>query len=76
MMSFLNSFKHLKNRKLTYIEHLKGVLLMSYSLTKANICLLIHGIYPPLFETTASSIIIELNEQLSMGSASVPNDKK
>ena len=69
MMSFLNSFEHLKNRKLTYIEHLKGVLSMSYSLTKANICLLIHGIYPPLFETTASSIIIELNEQLSTGSA-------
>jgi len=69
MMSFLNSFEHLKNRKLTYIEHLKGVLSMSYSLTKANICLLIHGIYPPLFETTASGIIIELNEQLSTGSA-------
>jgi hypothetical protein len=68
-MSFLNSFEHLKNRKLTYIEHLKGVLSMSYSLTKANICLLIHGIYPPLFETTASGIIIELNEQLSTGSA-------
>ncbi len=65
-LTILNSFDHLKERKLTYIEHLKGVLSMSYSLTKANICLLIHGIYPPLFETTASNIIIDLNKKLKM----------
>jgi hypothetical protein len=67
LLTILNSFDHLKERKLTYIEHLKEVLLMSYSLTKANICLLIHGVYPPLFTKTASTIISDLNQKLNTG---------
>ncbi len=58
----LNSFQHLKDKKCTYIEHFKKVLTISSLLTKANICILIHGIYPPLFETTASDIVIELTQ--------------
>ena len=65
LLTILNSFDHLKERKLTYVEHLKGVLLMSYSLAKANICLLIHGVYPPLFTKTASIIISDLNQKLN-----------
>lgn len=65
LLTILNSFTHLKERKLTYVEHLKGVLSMSYSLTKANICLLIHGVYPPLFTKTASIIISDLNQKLN-----------
>jgi hypothetical protein len=68
LITILNSFNHLKERKLTYVEHLKGVLSMSYSLTKANICLLIHGMFPPLFEKTTSDIIFDLNKKLNKGS--------
>jgi hypothetical protein len=60
----LNSFQHLKEKKCTYIEHFKKVLTISYILTKANICILIHAIYPPLFETTTSNIILKLNQDL------------
>lgn len=65
LLTILNSLDHLKERKLTYIEHLKEVLLMSYYLTKANICILIHGVYPPLFTSTASNIISDLNQKLN-----------
>jgi hypothetical protein len=66
LSTIFNSFDHLKERKMTYIEHLKEVLSISFSLCKANICLLIHGLYPPFFTTTASSIILDLNEKLTL----------
>lgn len=56
-------FSHLKERNLSYLQHLCIALTTAFKLQFAVFALIIHSIVPCLFEQTASSIIINLNKK-------------
>ncbi len=58
-------FKHLIDNNISYVSHLKRTVHISCRMIYGGIVVLIHGVYPSLFETTASNIIKELNEELN-----------
>ena len=55
--------KHLENNNLTYFQHLKQALGYFAAIQLAAICVLVHSIFPFLFEGTASNIIKKLAEE-------------
>lgn len=48
----------------TYLEHMAFAHRFSGRLFRASLAAFIHGLVPGLFETTASSIILEMNAEL------------
>ena len=58
-------FEHPKNVCMTYFEHMKFSLYLSYSFFKASIAALIHGFYPDILETYSSDLIIRINKDMS-----------
>ena len=58
-------FKHLTDNNISYLSHLKRTVNISCRMIYGGIAVLIHGVYPSLFETTASNIIKKLNEELN-----------
>ena len=48
----------------TYFEHFKFAIKVSLSLLKAFGACLIHAVYPPLYKSTASTTIAELNNRI------------
>jgi len=58
----LNNINHIKNKNTTYFVHMKHALYLSYNMFLGGSYLLIHSIFPNLFETKGSTIIKELNK--------------
>ena len=56
----LTQFNHLNEKKLTYTQHFKTAVNMSYKMTYGGVSLLLHAIYPDIHETTGSKIIEDL----------------
>ena len=54
--------KHPKSVDETYFEHMKCAFKFFYTLLGLSIAALVHGIFPFLFETTASRGIKKLND--------------
>ena len=48
----------------TYLQHMKKASSFSLKLLSLSICCFIHGVIPPLFETTASDEIECMNKKL------------
>ena len=53
-------FKHPKEVCMTYFEHMKFSLYLSYMFGKASFCALIHAVYPDILITTSSDTIDKL----------------
>jgi len=58
------NFTHLEQKKQSYFSHLKCTLNMAYKMLFAATAVVIHGIYPDVLQTKASSIIDELHESI------------
>lgn len=56
--------KHPTEKKMTYIQHFKHAIEMSFNLAYASFSVFIHAIYPPVNQNTASDIIKYLYSQL------------
>ena len=56
-------FKHLKNVNKSYFSHLFFAWQTAIQLTLAAFCLFVHGLFPDVFQHTASTIVefIHLN---------------
>lgn len=57
-------FQHPQNVCLTYFEHLKFSMELSYIFTKAAACAIIHGIYPDILVTHSSDTINIIKEKM------------
>ena len=53
-------FNHPKKVCMTYFEHMKFSLYLSFQLFKASVCSLCHAIYPDIFTTYSSDMINSL----------------
>jgi hypothetical protein len=58
------SFKHPKDVCMSYLEHMKFSLYLSYMFGKASFCALIHAIYPDILITTSSDTINKLTFEM------------
>jgi hypothetical protein len=54
-------FKHLKDVRMTYVEHIKFSFYLSYMFGKASFSALVHGVYPDILITTSSDTINKLS---------------
>ena len=63
-------FDHLKEKKVSYIEHLVFSTNIAYMLSTASVKAFIHAIYPDLFTTSST----ELNSNLTHELDSVKTD--
>lgn len=52
--------KHLKENNISYIKHLKFAFYIGFSMIISGFGCIIHGLFPFLFEKTASSKIKQL----------------
>jgi len=57
-------FQHPKNVCLTYWQHMKFSLYLSYKFLIAGVVALIHAIYPDIFITNSSDVINELSHEM------------
>ena len=58
-------FDHPQKVCMTYIEHFKFSLYLSYTFAKASFCALIHAVYPDIFVTHSGDTINKLKEEMS-----------
>ena len=58
-------FKHPKNVCLTYTEHFKFSLYLSYTFAKGSVCALVHAVYPDVLVTHSSDMIKEVSKEMS-----------
>lgn len=70
MFQKLNNIKHIKENNTTYFSHMKRAFCLSLQAGFASIVLLIHSIFPNVFEKTGSNTIHKLHKKL------FPIDKK
>jgi hypothetical protein len=56
--------KHPHKNKMTYLHHLLRAFKISYKMSYASFCLIIHGIFPFLFEKIGSNTIEKLYEEI------------
>lgn len=56
---------HLKKAKQSYISHCYDAFLYSYVSLKASVIFFIHGLIPCIFSKTGSTLINELNHNIS-----------
>ena len=57
-------FRHPSSVCMTYFNHMKFSLYLSYEFAKGSVCALIHGIVPDVFITHSSDLIIKLTNDL------------
>ena len=57
-------FTHLKNVKMTYFEHMKFSLFLSFTFFKASIGAFIHSIYPDILVTSSTETLELLNIEM------------
>jgi hypothetical protein len=58
-MSF---FSHVEENNLTYFQHMRTAFSISYQLISTGIKSFVHGIFPPVWQTSASDKVRELNQ--------------
>ena len=61
-------FRHLKQVNMTYYQHMKHSLGLSYDLLNGSIKAFVHGIFPNLYETSTTDLTIKLNNKLNIKS--------
>lgn len=49
----------------TYCQHLKKAIGFGFRLTFSGIACILHGIFPELFKTTASSTVMSMHSELA-----------
>ena len=57
-------FKHPKSVCLTYFEHFKFSMYLSYKFGLASFCAIIHAIYPDVLITHSSNTIYEISNEM------------
>tara|TARA_X000000368_G_C22394307_1_gene434671 strand:+ start:173 stop:370 length:198 start_codon:yes stop_codon:yes gene_type:complete len=57
-------FSHPKNVCMTYTEHFKFSLYLSYTFAKASVCALVHALHPDMFVTHSSDTIAKITEEM------------
>ena len=57
-------FRHPKNVCLTYTQHLKFSMYLSFEFLKASACAFVHGLIPDLFVTHSSDTIFRLQNEM------------
>ena len=66
LLTLLNAVElHLKDAKMTYTQHMKYALKISFKLGYASFALLLHSICPCVFQTTGSDTVKNLYQQLA-----------
>lgn len=70
MFQKLDNIKHIKENNTTYFSHMKRAILLSLKAGFASVALLIHSVFPNVFEKTGSNTIHKLHKEL------FPVDKK
>jgi len=58
-------FKHLRENKKGYLEHMLFALTCGIQCLLAGLCLIVHALLPALFEKTGSKIVDKVNSKLS-----------
>ena len=58
-------FEHPKNVCLTYTEHFKFSMYLSYKFAIASVCAIVHAIHPDMLVTHSSDTITELLEEMN-----------
>lgn len=53
-------FKHLKEANMTYTQHMKKAMNLSWKSFKASMILFIHGLIPDIFTQTGSDIFYDI----------------
>lgn len=64
ILDHLNNIQHLKDRKMTYLEHFSHAIYLSKESFKASFYLLIHSFFPFVFENNGSKIIENINKSI------------
>lgn len=49
-------FKHLQTKKISYLQHMKQALIISFQMLYGSIACFVHAFYPDIYVNTASSI--------------------
>jgi hypothetical protein len=57
-------FKHLKNINMTYLEHMKFSLFLSFNFFKASFNAFVHAIYPDILVTSSTDTLELLNIEM------------
>jgi hypothetical protein len=60
------SFQHLREKRLSYCEHLTHAFYYSFASCKAAVFFFIHGLYPDVFETAGSDTLREVTHRLNV----------
>lgn len=60
----MDLFNHPTEVCMTYFQHMKFSLYLSYTFSKAAMCALCHAIYPDIFITHSSDTISKLSEEM------------
>lgn len=63
-------FKHLKDVNMTYLEHMKFSLFLSFNFFKASFSAFVHAIYPDILITSSTDTLkllnIEMEKKMSL----------
>jgi hypothetical protein len=62
-------FQHLREKRLSYCEHLTHAFYYSFASCKAAVFFFIHGLYPDVFETAGSDTLREVVKQLDVSTS-------
>jgi len=57
-------FKHLREVNMTYFDHMKFSLFLSFTFVKASFCAFIHAIYPDILVTSSTDTLELLNIEM------------
>jgi hypothetical protein len=68
-------FKHLIKVNQSYCSHLKDALKYSWHAQKASLYFLLHGLYPDAYETSGSTSIKELSEEIQLKNSGINKEK-
>ena len=64
-------FKHLKDVNMTYFEHMKFSLFLSFTFLKASFGAFVHAIYPDIFITSSTETLELLNIEMKKKMSSI-----
>ena len=64
-------FKHLKDVNMTYLEHMKFSLFLSFNFFKASFSAFIHAIYPDILVTSSTETLELLNIEMKKKMSSI-----
>jgi hypothetical protein len=57
-------FNHLKKQNMTYLSHMRQAFYLGYRLCASGVKVIVHGIFPDVYETAATETINELHKEI------------